>query len=333
MNTKRATLRDVAKSAGVSYQTVSRVINSHENVSEKTRRRVLKAIDELDFQVNRVAQIMQTKRSNVIEIIIFDAGFNLFLYEMAHATQQAGYQCMISTIPESRIVDAVKNATSRFVDGLVIASMSATSEDHETLSKLSEGIPIVLVGARFGTVIPSVLYDQKRGTQLAVQHLIDLGHKQIATISGNLQSNDGHDRYEGWKATLKDNGLPLGPVAQSDFSIDGGYKAMNRLLSSGEKFTAVFIANDSMAFGAYTALRENGIRVPDDISIVGFDDIPESMHFTPRLTTVRQDFQLLGRMAIEYVLRLINDPDLPPHQRILQPELIIRDSTGPFIER
>lgn len=330
MNRKRTTLRDVAKSAGVSYQTVSRVINSHDNVSEKTRRRVMKAIEELDFHVNRVAQIMQTKRSNVIEIIIFDAGFNLFLYEMAHATQQAGYQCMISTISESQIVDAINNATSRFVDGLVIASMSATSDDHETLSRLSKGIPIVLVGARFGTAIPSVLYDQKRGTQLAVQHLIDLGHKQIATISGNLQSNDGYDRHEGWKATLQENGLSPGPVAHSDFSIDGGYAAMNQLLSSNQPFTAAFIANDSMAFGAYTALREHGLKVPDDISIVGFDDIPESVHFTPRLTTIRQDFQLLGRMAIEYVLRLINDPKLPAHQRILQPELIIRDSTKPF---
>ncbi|QPC83444.1 LacI family DNA-binding transcriptional regulator [Phototrophicus methaneseepsis] len=333
MKEKRATLRDVAKEAGVSYQTVSRVINSHENVSEKTRSRVMKAIDKLDFRVNRVAQIMQTKRSQTIETILFYAGFNLFLYEMAHITQQHGYHFMISAIYEEEIANAIDSAASRFVDGLILNSMSTISEDYETLNKLCNGIPFVMIGARLGSQVPSVSYDQRRGAQLAVQHLMGLGHTQIAEISGILASNDGYDRHAGWKTTLLENDLPLGPSVEGDFSIDGGYAAMNQLLEGGAPFSAVFIGNDSMTFGAHTALREHGLRVPEDISIVSFDDIPEAAHFTPGLTTVRQDFHLLGRMAVEYLLSRINNPDTPIHQRILQPELIVRDSTQAYQPR
>jgi DNA-binding LacI/PurR family transcriptional regulator len=117
---------------------------------------------------------------------------------------------------------------------------------------------------------------------------------------------------------------------EGDFSIDGGYHAMNQLLDSGEPFTAVFIGNDSMAMGAHTALRERGLRVPDDISMVSFDDLPESAHFVPGLTTVRQDFYLLGRLAVEYVISMVEKQDTPVHQRVLQPSLIIRESTCPL---
>ena len=128
-------------------------------------------------------------------------------------------------------------------------------------------------------------------------------------------------------ATLKDNDLPVGISVEGDFNIDSGYHAINHLLDSGAAFTAVFIGNDSMAFGAHTALRERGLRVPDDISLVGFDDLPEAAHFMPGLTTVRQDFNLLGQLAIEYMVSMINNPDMPIHQRILQPKLVIRGST------
>src|SRR5690606_34270354 len=114
---------------------------------------------------------------------------------------------------------------------------------------------------------------------------------------------------------------------EGDFTIDGGYAAMRQLLDSGAEFTAVVIGNDSMAFGAQTALRESGIRVPDDVSVVGFDDLPESAHFVPALTTIRQDFTVLGRLAIEYLISMIETPETPVHQRVLLPKLILRDST------
>lgn len=327
MKTKRPTVYDVAREAGVSYQTVSRVINDKSNVSEDTRDRVLQAINTLGFRPNRAAQIFQTERSNTIEVVLFYDGFNLFLYEMARVSQQLGYHFVISAITEQDFERTLESATSRFVDGLIIVPMEPIAEDYDELKRLTHGIPFIQVGVHLGADFPSVTYDQAQGAQLATQHLIDLGHRKIAEISGPLRNHDACDRHSSWTACLKENGLPVGPSMEGDFTIDGGYKAMRRLLESGADFTAVFIGNDSMTIGAHTALREYGLRVPDDISLVGFDDIPEAAHFVPGLTTVRQDFNLLGRLAIEYMVSMINSPDTPVHQRILQPKLVIREST------
>ena len=330
MKRKRATLRDVAREAGVSYQTVSRVINNHDNVSAKTKSRVEEAIEKLEFRVNRAAQIMQTKRSNTIEVILFYSGFNLFLYEMARATQQAGYHFIISAVTEEEFEQTLKNAASRFVDGLVLLPDKPISQSYEQLARLCNDIPFVQVGAKLGENLPCVLYDQRYGVRLATEHLIELGHKSIAEISGPLQNHDGGDRHEAWVQTMQAHGLSYEYSAEGDFSIEGGYHAMHRLLDSGAEFTAAFIGNDSMAIGAHTALREHGLNVPYDVSLVSFDDTPEAAHFVPSLTTVRQDFQLLSRLAVEYLLSRIENPATPIHQRVLQPELIIRESTCPL---
>ncbi len=327
MKTKRPTLRDVAREADVSYQTVSRVINDNPHVSPDTRNRVLKAIDNLGFRPNRAAQIMQTERSHTIEVVIFYFGFNLFLYEMARTTQRLGYHFIISAITEDEFINTLESAAARFIDGLIIVPMAPLNEAYEALMNLTDGIPFVQIGARLGAEIPSVIYDQMAGARLATQHLIDLGHRQIAEISGPLRNHDGYDRHVSWMQTLERNNLPVGASAEGDFSIDSGYRAMCQLLDQGVDFTGVFVANDSMAFGAHTALRERGLRVPEDISIVSFDDIPEAAHFVPGLTTVRQDFQLLGRLAIEYLISMIEDPETPIYQRVLQPKLVIRGST------
>jgi LacI family transcriptional regulator len=327
MRNKRPTLRDVAKEAGVSYQTVSRVINDNSHVSPITRTRVLRAIDDLGFRPNRAAQILQTERSHTIEVVMFYSGFNRFLYEMARTSQQMGYHFVISAITEEEFISTLESASSRFVDGLILVPVRFLDEDYETLKRLIDGTALVQIGAPRGAEIPSVIYDQVQGGRLAAQHLIDLGHEHIAEISGPLTNYDGHDRHVGWMETLSENKLRMGPSIEADYTIEGGYRAMNQLLDSGTKFTAAFIANDSMAFGAHTALRERGFHVPDDISIVGFDDIPEAAHFLPGLTTVRQDFQVLGRLAVEYLISMIENPDTPIHQRVLQPRLIVRGST------
>jgi DNA-binding LacI/PurR family transcriptional regulator len=180
-----------------------------------------------------------------------------------------------------------------------------------------------------GAAIPSVLYDQVQGARLAMEHLLDLGHRKIAEISGPLLNHDGADRHESYLKMMRQHGLE-GLSVEGDFSIEGGYQAMKSLLNSGKDFSAVFIANDSMAFGAHSALREAGLRVPEDISIVSFDDVPEAAHFVPKLTTVRQDFQVLGRVTIEYLLSMIENPETEIYQRVLQPQLIIRESTCPY---
>jgi DNA-binding LacI/PurR family transcriptional regulator len=330
MKNKRPTLRDVAEEAGVSYQTVSRVINNNENVSGKTRSRVLKAIEKLDFRVNRAAQIMQTERSHTIEVVLFYAGFNLFLYEMARSAQRAGYHFVISAITEDEFESTLEGAASRFIDGLVIVPMMPMAESFSELEKLCNGIPFVQVGARMGSDVPAVMYDQAQGSRAAVEHLISLGHRKIAEISGPLANHDGADRHETYLKVLRENALGKGLSIEGDFSIDSGYHSMKQLLESGGDFSAVFMGNDSMAFGAHSALREAGLRVPEDISIVSFDDVPEAAHFVPKLTTVRQDFQALGRLTIEYLLSMIENPETEIYQRVLQPQLMIRESTCPF---
>jgi LacI family transcriptional regulator len=253
MSTKRANLRDVAREAGVSYQTVSRVINDQGNVSPGTRLRVKKAIEKLDYRVNRAAQIMQTKRSNTIEVILFYSGFNLFLYEMARTTQKAGYHFVVSAVTDEEFEKTLENASSRFIDGLIFMPEKPFTQDYHELSRLCNGIPFVLVGAKLGDNMPSVLYDQKHGAFLATKHLIDLGHTQIAEISGPLKNHDGGDRHEAWVETMRDHGLSPNLSIEGDYSIESGYRAMKALLDTGEHFTAVFIGNDSMAIGAQTA--------------------------------------------------------------------------------
>ena len=324
---KRPTLRDVAREAGVSYQTVSRVINNDPHVSAVTRARVLRTIEVLGYRPNRAAQILQTERSHTLEVIMFFSGFNRFLYEMAHAAHDLGYHFVISTISNGEFPSALKSATSRSIDGLLLIPLVPIIEDYEQLIQLTGGIPFVQIGARLGANIPSVIYDQAHGARLATQHLIDLGHQSIAEISGPRLNYDGHDRHEGWVKTLEDNQLSPDISIEGDFNIEGGYRAMNTLLDRGAKFTAVFAGNDSMALGAHTALREHGLRVPDDISLVGFDDVPESAHFVPGLTTVQQDFDRMGRLATEFIVSLVESPDTPIYQRVLQPKLIVREST------
>lgn len=327
MNFKRTNLRDVAREAGVSYQTVSRVINNQTNVSEQTRQRVEEAIKKLDYRINRAAQTMQTGRSNTIEVILFDAGFNLFLYEMARATQQAGYHFAVSAIPEDEFEATLNNAASSFIDGLIFLADKPLNYSYEQLSRLCNHIPFVQVGAKLGVDLPCVLYNQQYGARLATEHLIHLGHQTIAEISGRLDNHDGGDRHEAWLQVMREHGLDTSLSIEGDYSIESGYSAMSCLLERGTPFTAVFVGNDSMAIGAHTALRQHGLRVPDDVSMVSFDDTPEAAHFVPALTTVRQDFRLLGRLAVEYLLNRIENPKTPIHQRVLKPELIVREST------
>jgi DNA-binding LacI/PurR family transcriptional regulator len=251
---------------------------------------------------------------------------------MAETAHELGYHLIISAISPEEFREALESAASRLVDGLILVPLMPVIDDYEELMRLTDGVPFVQIGAKLGADIPSVIYDQAQGARLAAQHLIEYGHRQLAEISGPPGNYDAVARHEGWLATLKDHQLLPALMVEGDFTIEGGYRAMNHLLDGGEPFTAVFIANDSMTMGAHTALRERGLRVPDDISIVSFDDIPEAAHFVPGLTTVRQDFQLLGKMAIEYVVSIIESLDTPVHQRVLQPKLIVRESTRPLNE-
>jgi LacI family transcriptional regulator len=327
---KRATLYDVASRAGVSSQTVSRVINAHPNVATKTRNRVLRAIEELSYQPNRAAQSLKTKRSHTLEVITFEVGYPYSAPAMVSKAKELGYKLMFSVVDPSsqtELHEALDEVSGRLTDGVVIIT-PGLNVNHEELMRLYRGIPLVLMDTYLGAQVPSVVVDQRLGSQLATQHLIDLGHRKIAEISGPLsQLIDPWERHESWQKTMAANGLEPGSSVEGDFTVAGGHSATHRLLASGADFSALVTGDDLMAVGAIHALRERGLRVPEDVSLVGFDDMEAAPYIAPPLTTVRQDFNALGIQAIDYLVALIEQPNTPLHQRVLYPELVVRQST------
>lgn len=345
---KRATLNDVAKAAGVSYQTVSRVINGSPQVSIKTRRRVMQEIQTLGFQPNRAAQALAKRRTSTLEVISFGLGYfgpAQMLTSVERAAKALGYKTMFSTSDDMSPDDlyTLGGELAGLVDGVIIISPVSAS-DSAQIAQAFRGLPVIQVGNRLGDLGPSVVIDQGYGIALAVQHLLKLGHRRIAEIAGPLHWGDlrspefkvgngplhwydAEERHDGWLSTLQANGLDTRMVVSGDWSAMSGYEAMQQLLSSDLEFSAVVAGNDQMAIGAMRALRERGLGIPGDISMVGFDDIPEAAYFEPPLTTVRQDFVGLGKQSVEYLIQMIESPDTPPHQRVLQPALVTRNST------
>jgi DNA-binding LacI/PurR family transcriptional regulator len=329
-STKAATLYDVAKQAGVSYQTVSRVINGSPHVSPKTLLRVQEAIRDLDYQPNKAAQMLVTGRSHTIEVIMAGVGHFGPAQMMAgveRAARQLGYRVMFSDL-DGALAEDVEVAIDNMahVDGAVIIT-PIQNHLYDYLIAACQTHRYVQIGTRAGSKTPSVVIDQMYGSQMATQHLIDLGHRAIAEISGPLHWHDAAARHQGWLATLAENKLqPVHSVA-GDWTAPDGYKAALELLDHNVGFTGLVVANDQMALGAMRALRERELRIPHDVSVVGFDDTPESAYFEPSLTTVRQDFLALGKQSVEYLIEQIKNPQTPIHQRVLYPTLIKRDST------
>ena len=329
---KRVTLHDVATQAGVSYQTVSRVINDDPHVSKTTRQRVLRAIKELDYQPNYAARSLVTRRSHLIEIITFGAmhfGPSQMVTHIERAARARGYNLILSNLAEMSLLEisrAIDSLSGRLVDGMIVIT-PVVGVEYEDLVGVCRGIPFVMIDTPLGSNTPGVVINQHYGSQLATQHLIDLGHRQIAEITGPLNWFGAIARHESWLATLRAVGLEPGLHAEGDWTPIGGYNAAKRLLESGQPFTGLVVGNDQMALGAMRALREHGLDVPDDVSVVGFAALPEAVCFEPPLTTGRQDFDALGTHSVEYLVDLIDRPEMPRQQRVLYPDLIERQST------
>ncbi len=332
-NARRATLRDVALQAGVSYQTVSRVVNEDPHVSEATRARVLQVIRQLNYQPNFAARSLVTRRSHILEVITFGSthyGPAQMVAHVERAGRKLGYNLMLSNISEmtvEAIRAAIDNLSRRLVDGIILIT-PVVGVSHDELADLCSGIPFVTIDTELGQQTPSVVIDQAYGSRLATQHLIELGHRQQCAISGPLTWFGARARLQSWQATLAEAGLTPGPSIEADWTASGGYYATHALIESGAQFTALAVGNDQMALGAMRALHERGIRIPEAISVVGFDDVPEAMCYEPPLTTVRQDFEALGSLSVEYLVERINDPTSPVRQRVIYPTLITRQSSG-----
>ncbi|MBI4927682.1 MAG: LacI family DNA-binding transcriptional regulator [Anaerolineae bacterium] len=327
-----ATLHDVAKLAGVSYQTVSRVVNRSPNVSTRTMEKVNRAIADLNYQPNRAARSLVTGKSNAIHVLAFDIHNLRTLPAMQHGAYSQGYQLRLSGFQRNE--DAVRDlraclrdiAASQ-VDGMLLILPWVLVTESE-LSDLMGKIPYVVVGSSLGYGTNAVLVDQREGMRMAAQHLLDLGHRRIAAIQGIEHYYDAQLRQETLEKVLRKNGLELVASERGLFEMVSGYEAALRLLANGPDFTALVCANDEMALGAIRAIKSQGLRVPQDVSVIGFDDLPFAIFSDPPLTTIRQDFNALGTLGLQHLLSLIRTPDIAPHQRLLYPELIVRESTA-----
>jgi DNA-binding LacI/PurR family transcriptional regulator len=334
--TKRSTgrlprLEDVAELAGVSHQTVSRVVNGHPNVSKATREKVEAAIAQLGYRRNTAARSLVTRRSQTIGVL----GSELSQYGPANtmlgverAARDAGYFVSIAalrSIGRDAILDALRHFTDQSVDG--IAVLVPHSETLRILEEFNPGVPVVAVGSPGNDAVSGAMVDQERGARIAVGHLIELGHRRIGHVAGPADWIDGALRTEGWRAALQEAGLDDDLLLEGDWSAESGY-AIGRRLAAERTATALFVGNDQMALGVLRAFNEAGVRVPDDVSVVGFDDQPESGYFTPPLTTVRQDFEELGRRCMDAMLKEI-EAGAPVSSTVVIPELVRRESTAP----
>jgi LacI family transcriptional regulator len=330
---RNLTIRDVAKLAEVSYQTVSLVINGKPGVSDKTRRRILRLMEELDYQPNRAAQMLTTNRSQTLELIVVDVIYGGRLADstknMMHAAREAGYSLLLAETDFTGLPRALENAAARLVDGVLLYAPRLHIAD-DALLEMCGGIPMVRRDYVPGSKIAWVGFDQAYATRLGIEHLIKLGHRHIAAIPPSANILNGYWRAATWRNVLLEYGLEPGVCIEGDYSMYSGYAAAQQIIASGKPFTAIHIGSDNMALGALRALHEAGLRVPDDVSIVGFDNTEHSRYLTPTLTTVDFKFAKQDELSVKYLVELINHPQMERHQRILMSELIVRESTRPL---
>lgn len=341
---KPITLSDIASVAGVTPMTVSRVVNQNGYVSDETREKVLEVIKRMKYRPNGLARSLKLQRTETIGLVLGDIA-NPFAAELARAvrevTSKRGYNLFISISEHSAKEDiaAFDSLASHLVDGLIIATRSNRAGDKHLTEMIESGFRVVCIGRDFHHKNADwVAADNQRGGFEATQHLIDAGHKKIGFIGTNLVGGASLKRFQGYLDALKQNGLEVeerlisGNPAASEapgYSTEKlGYEAMKRLLSLPNRPTAVFARNDFTAIGAMTAIKEFGLRIPQDIAIVGFDDIPVAVHTFPPLTTVRQPTHKQGAIAAEMLLKRIESAEAPEREeQILQCELIVREST------
>lgn len=327
---QRPSIYDVAKQAGVSHMTVSRVLNGHPNIRESTRERVLRVIDEMNYTRSSIARALATRRAMRIGVLVdgpVQYGPNSTLRALESAARDAGYAISafsISDDEDSQLDAGVVELVTQGVDALCVIAPRESSLD--LLRQQSTGLPTIVVKAEPDAVWHTAAVDQRAGAMLAVTHLMELGHRTIAHLSGPQDWYDARERAQGWRDALASGGLAEGPSTEGDWTSDCGYE-FGRAADLGG-ITAIFAGNDQMALGIVHGLAERGIRVPDDISVVGFDDLPDARHFLPPLTTIRQDFAALGRLALQLVIAAIEGEDDGPQHDVIEPTLILRSSTA-----
>lgn len=331
MNKRAVTLYDVAREANVSYQTVSRVINQSANVSVATRQRVFQAINQLHYVPNTVAQQLAGKLSRTLGLattsLALHAPSQIAAAVKARASEEH-YNTVISMVdsPQPQAIhDAVKQLLAQRVDGIIInipLSDALATATHQ----LAPHIPML-----FNDVSPTctenyVTFDPSSGSHLTIDHLVSLGHREIILLTGPQDSISATLRADSARARLRTHQLAPVLIVEGDWSAKSGFDAMTFAMMQKKSFTAVVVANDQMALGALRALTEAGFTVPEEVSVTGYDDTADSAFFTPPLTTVQQNFSMLGQESVEQLLRLITgDADC---QRVLPVSFLERNTVA-----
>jgi LacI family transcriptional regulator len=328
------TIKEVAAHAGVSSATVSHVINRTRFVSESAREQVQKAMSELDYRPNALARSLRSGITHTLGLILPDSA-NPFFAEVGHCIEIAAFEAGYSVILCNTENDFAKETlymdvlTKKLVDGMIFV---ATGEGSGTLKKLVElKIPIVVMDRDFpGLELEVVLSDNLQGGYLATQHLISLGHKRIGCIAGPSGINPSSQRIIGFKQAMQEANLVIDPklILSGDFHPESGWEAGRAILRLPDAPTAIFACNDLMAMGVLRAATEMGIRVPDDLALVGYDDIELASYTNPPLTTIKQPKVEMGLATLNILLSRIKDKQSAPQRALLPISLVVRGSCG-----
>lgn len=330
-----ATIKEVARKAGVSYATVSHVINNTRFVSQDTRERVLFAMQEVNYRPNDLARSLRSGKTNTIGLIIPDSA-NPFFAEIGRSIEGTAFQLGYSVIlcnaeqdprREEFYVDVL---TKKQIDGVIFAASGEQTGPLQYL--LDKGIPLVLINRDLANInLDAVLIDDRQGGYLATHHLIELGHRRIACIAGPRTTTPSGDRVTGFQKALAEAGIPYDEelVVRGDYHPGSGYEITLRWLALPDPPTAIFCANDLMAVGALGAAARTRIRVPEELSIIGYDDIELARFCTPPLSTISQPKSKIGTLATQFLAERIADKTCPTRRVTLPVELILRESAGP----
>ncbi len=331
---KRTTIDLVAREAGVSAQTVSRVLNNRPDVSASTRARIKEIMRQMGYEPNAMARSLASRRTRTLGLITDDFSDYFFAQVIAGAEEEArkqGYFFMLGSTehkPQDE-PEYIRLFSQRRVEGFLFAHSSISTDTSHLVDLIRSGVPVVTsafyVPGEAATVVD---VDNVSGGRQVARHLLQAGHTRIAMIEGPAGWKSVDDRALGFNAELHGAGLGLMPrlVAQGDWSYVSGYRAMGAILRQEEPFSALFVHNDQMAIGAMRALREAGLRIPVDVSVVGYDDIPAAEYADPPLTTVRQPMRVVGATAARLLIALIDRDEQPDGEVLLTPELIQRES-------